>query len=38
MLVSRVTLRSNTLLLYGLDEPNDPMTMEAAIGFSAVKN
>ena len=35
---SRDTLRSKTLLLYGLEVPNDPMTMDAWIGFDEVRN
>jgi len=33
-----VTARSNALLLYGAEDPNDPMTIEATIGFSDVRN
>jgi hypothetical protein len=37
-LVSRETARSKTLLLYGVEEPNEPMTIEAVIGSDAVRN
>jgi hypothetical protein len=35
---SRVTLISNALLLNGVEEPKDPMTIDAAIGFDEVRN
>ena len=37
-MTSRVTARSKTFCLYGVDEPNAPMTMEAGMGFEAVRN